>query len=271
MKEEILILAKTYPTFSKKHFELVCTAGINKHGEWRRIYPVPFRELKELEKYKKYQWIEVDIERNLSDPRPESYKLKQDSEIIILTDPLSTKDNWILRKEALKHTPVYTGFDEVIQKAQTDNSLSLCQFKPAEISKLQIKEDGREWCKDILQQIAAENSQRYLFEDMKRERRLVNKLPYKFSYQIKDDAGTQSTMMIEDWEIGALYWKCLEETKGNEAIACQKVKEKYEGFIQKNDVILFLGTTLQFHSWGKNPFIIIGVFYPLKTNQLTLF
>ncbi len=29
MKEQILILVKTYPTYSKKYFELVCTAGIN--------------------------------------------------------------------------------------------------------------------------------------------------------------------------------------------------------------------------------------------------
>ena len=57
MKERILILAKTYPTYSKKYFELVCTAGINERGEWRRIYPVPFRSLKEIEQYKKYQWV----------------------------------------------------------------------------------------------------------------------------------------------------------------------------------------------------------------------
>ncbi len=49
MKQEILILAKTYPTFSQKYFELVCTAGINTQGEWRRIYPIPFRELPELQ------------------------------------------------------------------------------------------------------------------------------------------------------------------------------------------------------------------------------
>lgn len=51
MKEELLILVKTYPTLSKKYFELVCTAGINKNGEWRRIYPIPFRQLSDLEKY----------------------------------------------------------------------------------------------------------------------------------------------------------------------------------------------------------------------------
>ena len=35
-------------------------------------------------------------------------------------------------------------------------------------------------------------------------------------------------MMIEDWEIGALYWKCLKGAEGDEATALQKVKQKYE-------------------------------------------
>ena len=40
MKEKILILVKTYPSLSKKYQEIVCTAGINKRGEWRRVYPM---------------------------------------------------------------------------------------------------------------------------------------------------------------------------------------------------------------------------------------
>ena len=30
--------------------------------------------------------------------------------------------------------------------------------------------------------------------------------------------------MIEDWELGALFWRCLERAKGDEQVACQKVK-----------------------------------------------
>ena len=33
--------------------------------------------------------------------------------------------------------------------------------------------------------------------------------------------------MIEDWEIGALYWNFLNKADGNETLAIQKVKEKY--------------------------------------------
>jgi len=80
--------------------------------------------------------------------------------------------------------------------------------------------------------------------------------------------------MIEDWELGALYWKCLENANGDETVTCQKVREKYfDDFVKRRDLHFFLGTTKKFHSVAPNPFIIIGAFYPPKidTQQLNLF
>ncbi len=79
--------------------------------------------------------------------------------------------------------------------------------------------------------------------------------------------------MIEDWEIGALYWNCFRAADRNEAIALQKVKEQYEeNFITNKDIHLFLGTTREWHTRrSKNPFVIIGVFYPKKEIQGKLF
>jgi Ni,Fe-hydrogenase I cytochrome b subunit len=69
--------------------------------------------------------------------------------------------------------------------------------------------------------------------------------------------------MIEDWEIGDLYWNCLRSANGDEQIAVQKVKEKYwDDIAQKRDTYLFLGTTKENQLRAPNPFIIIGVFYP---------
>lgn len=76
--------------------------------------------------------------------------------------------------------------------------------------------------------------------------------------------------MIAGWEIGTLYWNCLKSCAGDEEKAVQQVKDKYLGFVDKCDVLLFLGTTKQYH-WAPNPFIIIGVFYPKIEVQLDLF
>jgi hypothetical protein len=78
--------------------------------------------------------------------------------------------------------------------------------------------------------------------------------------------------MIEDWEIGALFWNCLKAAEGDEAIALKKVREKYEReFLNEKDLYLFLGTTREWHMRrGKNPFVIIGVFYPKIETQTEL-
>ncbi len=72
MLAKVLISVKTYPTLSKKYNELVCTAGLLEDGTWVRIYPLPFRGLEHDQQYKKWQWIKLDLEKNLSDRRPES-------------------------------------------------------------------------------------------------------------------------------------------------------------------------------------------------------
>jgi len=265
MKEEIFILVKTYPTLSKKYFELVCTAGINRKGEWRRIYPIPFRQLSDIEKYKKYQWIEIDIIRNRSDVRKESYRVSPQTEIKVLSTIDTDKDKiWRTRKELIfANTKVYTNLEEIIKKANNENELSLAIFKPNEITDFTYEKDSEEWDEKKLRAIEADKQQLKLFEEYKREIEIVNKLPYKFYYHFKDDAGKESKLMIEDWEIGQLYWNCLKRKSEKEAINDIITKYK-DDFINNKDIYFFLGTTRQYHGWAKNPFVITGVFYPPK-------
>ncbi len=85
-----------------------------------------------------------------------------------------------------------------------------------------------------------------------------------------DQEGKKSRLMIEDWEIGALYWNCLEKAGGDEQEAVAKVKEKYYSRFIKLDLHFFLGTTKEHHQRrARNPFVIIGVF-PLPYNPQPL-
>ena len=123
MKEKILITVKTYPTLSKKYAELVCTAGVNEAGQWRRIYPVPFRQLNSDQKYKKYQWIEVELRKSTSDGRPETYQIA--GQLVLLNDPLPTSDSWRLRREAfINKVEVHEDLNRLIKDAH-DNTLRL--------------------------------------------------------------------------------------------------------------------------------------------------
>lgn len=261
-KERILITVKTYPTISKKHGELVCTAGSRQDGSWVRIYPVPFRQLEAYQKFPKYSFIEAEILRNTADARPESHKVAKDT-IELTGDVLGTEDGWRERREwILKRGRVYTNLAEIIE-ANKQGQLSLVTFKPALISNFKIEPDTPDWGEDKIAAVDALSRQGDLFEGWRGQDliRLVRKLPWKFSYTIVDDTGRESTMMIEDWEIGELYWNCLKLSSSPEE-AAEKVRGKYFGEFKAKELYLYLGTTKKYDRWASNPFVIIGVFYP---------
>ena len=96
-KIRLLITVKTYPTPSTRYREIVCTAGVKEDGSWVRLYPINYRFKDYSQWYKKYQWIEVEVEKNFRDPRPESFRPVSD--IKILGKPLGTENNWAERKK----------------------------------------------------------------------------------------------------------------------------------------------------------------------------
>ena len=272
----ILISVKTYPTLSATYDELVCTAGFKEDGSWVRIYPVPYRKLNYADQYEKWQWIEMDIVRNTKDFRKESYRPADLDKDIIIGEKVPTTKNWALRKEIVLKN-VYTDMSVLIGEAKDkDIGTSLAVLKPKKVIDFIWEPCGREWDKNKLDTIIAKQAQGNLFdnEETKKIFKVAKKLPYRFSYVFTTDDNITRTLMVEDWELGALYWNCLRAAEGNEAIACQKVKEKYfDHMVNKCDLHFFLGTTQKFHNVGLNPIIIIGVFYPPKEDktQLSLF
>ena len=96
---KVFITVKTYPTLSKKYDELVCTAGFFEDGSWVRLYPLPFRKLDDEKQYRKYQWLELQLERNFSDPRPETYKVVDRNSIKPVGDVTGTANAWQERKD----------------------------------------------------------------------------------------------------------------------------------------------------------------------------
>ena len=131
-KTKVLITVKTYPSISKKYKETVCTAGIKENGEWIRIYPVPFRQLPYAQQYPKYQWIEMNLVRNTSDFRPESYKPQNiDAEDLVdFGVQLDTKNKWAKRKEIVLKN-ICTDLTKLIEEAKKEGKYtSLAVFKP---------------------------------------------------------------------------------------------------------------------------------------------
>lgn len=274
-RKKVLITVLTYPLPSRSYDELVCTAGVLEDGSWIRIYPVPLSFLMGLRadgviKSFKYNWIELDLIMRTDDFRPESHSpVNYNFKDIKILNHLDTKGNWAKRKKYCL-TDVYTNLTLLIEDSRAPKNKSLATFKPAKIISFEVEEEkNREW-KDEWKELRKQTD---LFASDKKPEDLIRKVPYKFYYRFTDDEGRESRLMIEDWEIGQLYWNCLKDCGGDETCAIEKVKQKYfNEFTSSKELYLFLGTTKEWHRRRvTNPFVIIGVFYPKKENQLRLF
>jgi len=279
---KILLIVTTYPLPSRNYDELVCTAGVLEDGSWIRIYPMPLSFLREQKingnfKVTKYTWIELELRRrDENDFRPESHSpVDYEFKDLKILEHLEHKNFWAKRKEfCLKD--VYTNLTQLIEDSKAPRNKSLATFKPTKILDFIIEKDDREW-KDswkaqfVQYQLNFDNPEETIL------RSIPDKMPYRFSYKFVDDEGRQSTLMIEDWEIVQLYWNTLRNSESkSEEEACNKVKQKYfDTFTAKHDIYLFLGSQRLMHiQRARNPFVIIGVFYPMKdlknADQLTL-
>lgn len=278
MRTKVLITVKAYPAISKKYNETVCTAGITEEGKWVRIYPIPFRQLDYDKQFKKYEWVELDLEMNKSDFRPETFRPKD----LYLKDMVShgqiKSDGgaWTERRKFVLKK-VYTNLAHLIAEAKNKNiCTSLAVFKPMNIVDFTYKETEREWKKEKIDYLKSKKLQLNLFDNADEEDisqfEVVNKLPYKFSFSFLDDAGETAKLMIEDWETGMLFWNSLSKHNGDEQKACEDVKKKYfDDFAKTKDYYFFLGTTKLHHYIAPNPFVIIGDFRPKHIIQEDLF
>ncbi len=270
--QRVLVTVKTYPVLSTTYQELVCTAGFTEPGKWIRIYPVPFRQLDYDKQYAKFQWITAPLLKSSKDPRPESHNLTDLTKLVV-GEKVPPKDRSTRDKFAL--ADVHTNKDEIVRGAW-DNKFSLVTFKPKEITAFAWEAGEREHDSKKLEAIKAKQAQLGLNLDgsgVDEQFELAEKIPYRFYYTFIDDAGIESRLMIEDWEISALYRNCLAGAEGDEAAALEGVRKMYEGrFLSERDVYLFLGTSLQWHNMkAPNPYMIVGVYAPKLEAQPSLF
>lgn len=274
--ERVLILVKTYPVISSSYIELVCTAGLREDGTWVRIYPVSFRRMNEESKYKKYQWVSLELKKRDQDFRPESYSpVNLDSmklgEIV---------DRWEDRWRIVRKSRIFTNMNELIRLSKRENgALSLAVFKPSKIRRFAVRPDESQWPKNKLEKIEQWRRQGTLLDDendeeIRRTFQIVEKIPYSFSYEFEDDAGKLHRMSIEDWETGILFLKCRRYC-ATEKLAVEQVRAKYEEMSRSEHLHLYLGTVFENHQKGyPNPFSIIGMFAPKRMSndiQETLF
>lgn len=255
-KLKVLITVKTYPIPSAKYDELVCTAGVTETGDFIRLYPINFRDLPFSQQYKKYQWIEVVAEKHTGrDVRKESYRPDSES-IKILGEPIkSNPGNWGARaRYALAKKS--RSMEDLYDRQRADRT-SLGVFRPKKVHDLVITPDDPEWPPKFLHAL----QQQRLFEYRKKTLVPPRKVPFKFHYQFHcdDPRCNGHQMMIEDWEVGRLFWRNVDLGRSHKE-AANKVRQRFLDEIcgPDKDTHFFVGTILA----HPNTWVVIGVFYP---------
>ena len=259
-KERILILAKTYPSPSAQYVETSCVAGISQDGAMRRLFPVPFRMIEDGQQFRKWQWIDVRVEKAPKDHRPESHKIYVDT--INCGDVIDTKKAWSGRWEWLEKIPAFDSY-EAIEATRLADGLSLALLRPKRLIGLEIsKARNPDWTDEEREKLLQEQMQGNLFDEVEERRQVkqLRKVPFDFYYRYVYDTPEgekERKHKIVDWEAGALFWKCR-ESHGTDWE--KPFRAKLEEDLGAKDLMFLMGNQHRF----QDQWLIISLVYPPK-------
>ncbi|WP_431264583.1 hypothetical protein ACQ859_03180 [Roseateles chitinivorans] len=256
-RQRILILCKTYPSPSSRYVETSCVAGMSEDGRLIRLFPVPFRLVEDDQQFKKWQWVRARVRRAQDDARPESHRVSVDT-LQLDGEPISTRDYWMARREAIRSVPVFDSFEALDATRETEG-VTLGLVRPSRLLGLDITPvDNADWTEDEKLKLLQEQQQESLL-DLHEERRTLatlKKLPFDFHYryECRTEAGTaEFKHKLVDWEAGALYWHVHRQHDWQTAF-----RQKFVTEFRNREVLFLMGTI---HRFPKQ-WLIVSVLYP---------
>jgi hypothetical protein len=234
-EKRILILGTTYPSYSMKYTESVCTGGIEEDTlKMVRLHPIPHRYLDSDQQFSAFQWIKVKVMKHPNDSRPESYRV--DTSSIELQEKIPSTQHR-KRRELLENSPHLCKSVEELKDRQKANGTSLGIIIPKAINTVDIQMRGPSERKVWLEKEKLIMSQPLLSgEEIKR----IDFPEAKFYvlWRCADERCEGHKMSLLQWGIHQLYRKLKDDPDCNQKISelMQKRLNQYD-----NDVFLFLG------------------------------
>ncbi|MCC4766198.1 hypothetical protein FXW07_06100 [Methanosarcina sp. DH1] len=239
--EKIVVLVRATPEESRKHGYLVCVAGINEKGEFRRVYPFEFSYGEKLIDFKKKDRIEVVLTEPDNDQRRESRK------------QISYKNlHSPVEDEELRN--ILQSKVSSIEKLKEENA-SLGVVKP-ELLDVKIKINSTE----------IYDRQQYfnLIGDCLIDKREKVKMPVELRYHFRcknDPACKGHQTILLDWELNELARNVMRKETDPASIK-EKIRNKFLDSMQERDLYFVMGTHFRFKTW-----MIIGIFYFKKKDE----
>lgn len=269
-RARVLIVVKAQPALSKRHGEVVCVAGVRVDGdrpEWIRLFPVPFRDLPAVTKFKKYQFVDLEMRRSTSDTRPESFlpslSTAQLGDVIDSGPSGTWRRRWeVLEPLAGQHTMC------ALNRGQRDGHQvpSLAMVKPRQVIRVHVT-DTPDYT-DLQRAMAAEAAAADLFGE---EREPLEPPPFAVKYEwLREDDQCQGHLQtLVDWEVGAAGRNWSRHADREQVRRQLRTKFHDQLCAMDRDTYFFVGNQHQ----HPGSYLVLGVFWPKKDpgrDQLTL-
>ncbi|HVY46475.1 MAG TPA: hypothetical protein VHB21_11380 [Minicystis sp.] len=269
---KFLIWGKTYPEFSKKYLETVCTGAVDEEtGKLARIYPLTVRYMEKP--FRTYDWVEVEAEPTGSnDRRPESFRVQQQSLKVVGHIDTTKKNDWPDRRRWVlgpKNQNVFASVEE-LRAAQAKDRTSLGLIRPKAITRVYAKRKPESARAEWDEKRAAALSKSELFIDAETETRDLEYVPvqYRACFRCDDPAcDTEHDLSILDWGLYVLHLRQF--AARGASMAERDVIDHIQNLLdpKQRDPFLFLGNTLA----HPQNFMIVGLFHPPIERQGSLF
>lgn len=255
----ILIWGKTYPELSTRYRETVCTGGCTEDGRPVRIYPVPLRYLRELQRYRLYSWIEAPIEPNPKDSRPESFRITDPRQLRVL-ERLGTRRGWLERRRVIFRDPSwhFNCLDD-LKAEQQRCQISLGLVRVGAVDRVELQWRSPEERTKHEEKLAALQQRSDFFLSPPKQLQFLSfriRLHWRCERMDRTKVCPGHTASILDWGLGELGRR-----EGADQ-ALQKMEEISD--LNRFDLHLFLGNM----KGRRHVFPIVGLWYPKRADVL---
>lgn len=244
----VTILIKAYPQPSKKHIETVCCAGLDAEGNWRRLYPVRFRQLADEQCFSRWNIVKFSYSRPLQDSRKESCRIHE--ETIQILGKVSSKQE---KRHIVDSAVVLSE----LEAGRRGDSLAL--IRPSNV-RFSSKPRSLAELADAREAFEEQAKQASMFD---RKLDLLEPCPYEFKMKYVDGSG-QHSKTCSDWETSAAFFRLSKKYTTAEVL--QHLEHRYCVDYVKTGLIFALGNLMKRpRTWQ-----LLGIFPSEKSDQLSM-
>jgi len=232
---ELLVNCKTYPAVSTRYIETVCTGGVQRDGQFVRLYPVPFRFLDTKEQYDRWDVIRVRAYRDTKDTRPESWHLISGTPIEVIDTITTERRRWEWMRKTIH--------DSAAAMEQNGVTNGCVEVEPLEFY---WEPDAKEWTPNQLNVINQGN----LFATKEELQGITDRVPWQFRLKFKEKkSGVEGDSKVLAWSYYQGFRRVAAQS--GEQAALETIANKVRGSIFNKDRTVFaiFGTHSRFGHW----------------------